>query len=230
MKRFTVTLTVNNNSGPFDIYYIDPTGTYIALKESDLSPATNISAAQLTSGISIYTSDNLTSIDILNNKSTCNKVVSIPYTTSTPTPTPTPTPIPTPTPTAATPTPTPTPTPTAATPTPTPTPTLVATPTPTPTPTPVATPTPTPTPIPTPTPTPTPVATPTPTPNSCTLWTFSNNSPDFDNSVNYTDCSGTPTSAYVYALTSPQYCVLSGTTPTPADVYITVSDTSSSCT
>ena len=55
MKQFTVTLTVNNNSGPFNIYYIDPTGTYIALKASDLSQAIDISAAELTSGLSIYT-------------------------------------------------------------------------------------------------------------------------------------------------------------------------------
>ena len=68
MKQFTVTLTVNNNSGPFNIYYIDPTGTYIALKASDLSQAVDISAAELTSGFSIYTSDDLTTIDVLNNK------------------------------------------------------------------------------------------------------------------------------------------------------------------
>jgi hypothetical protein len=134
MKQFTVTLTVNNNSGPFNIYYIDPTGTYIALKVSDSSPAIDISAAELTSGFSIYTSDDLTSIDVLNNKPTCNEVVSIPYPIIPPTPTPTLTETPTVTPTI-TKTPTQTPTPTVTnTPTITVTPTITNTPTKTQTP------------------------------------------------------------------------------------------------
>jgi hypothetical protein len=173
MKQFTVTLTVNNNSGPFNIYYIDPTGAYIALKVSDSSPATDISAAQLTSGFDIYTGDNLTSIDVINLKPTCNNVQSIPYPIPTSTPTPTITPTvtltPTPTSTAATQTPTATPT---LTPTLTPTITPTATPTLTPTATaPPATQTPTITPTATAppatqTPTITPTATPTLTPTA----------------------------------------------------------------
>ena len=139
------------------------------------------------------------------------------------------TPTPTPLPATATPTPTATSTPEPATATPTaapatPTP-LPATSTPTPEP---ATPTPEPA---TATPTPLPATstpTPTPTPN-CTLWTFTNSSSEFDNYVDYTDCNGNPQSAYVLALTSPQYCVLNGTTPIPADTYITVNNTFEAC-
>jgi hypothetical protein len=73
MKRFTVTLTKNNLSGPFDIYY---NGTILANLEAGGS-ATNISAATLSSGVSITTGDNATTIDLLNLKETCNNVISV---------------------------------------------------------------------------------------------------------------------------------------------------------
>jgi hypothetical protein len=96
-------------------------------------------------------------------------------------------------------------------------------PSPAPTPAPVNPP---PSPAPTPAPVnPPPSPSPTPTPTaSCSIWTFTNSSPDTDNFVYYTDCNGNLTSAYVYNQTSPQYCVLDGTTPTPADIYITVTN------
>jgi hypothetical protein len=79
-----------------------------------------------------------------------------------------------------------------------------------------------------PAPSPTPTSTPPPT-TSCTLWNFINSSPDFGNYVDYTDCDNVPQSVYVPELSSPQYCVKNGTTPVPADVYITVEDTGAPC-
>ncbi len=63
----------------------------------------------------------------------------------------------------------------------------------------------------------------------CTTWTFSNNSPDFGNFVDYIDCNNQPASVYVPELTAPQYCVKIGTTPVPGDTYITVTDTLDPC-
>ena len=93
-------------------------------------------------------------------------------------------------------------------------------------------PSPTPTVTPTRTPTPTPTKTPTPTPTPIppgVLWTFSNNSPDFSNYVDYIDIYSVPQSANVPALTAPQYCVKPGTTPTTTAEYIVISGPYTSC-
>ena len=66
MKQFTVTLVPISPTGPFNIYYIDPTGTYEALKSDLTSPATNITSAELVSGITVYTSDTVQFIDVIN--------------------------------------------------------------------------------------------------------------------------------------------------------------------
>jgi hypothetical protein len=71
--------------------------------------------------------------------------------------------------------------------------------------------------------------TPAPTAAGCTLWTFSNSSPDFGNYVDYVDCDNVPQSVYVSELSAPQYCVKVGTTPTTNAGYIELSDTFSSC-
>lgn len=63
----------------------------------------------------------------------------------------------------------------------------------------------------------------------CTLWNFDNLSPDFGNTVNYIDCDNVSQTVYVPELSSPQYCVKNGTTPVPADTYITVTNTFDPC-
>ena len=160
MRYFTIALTTNNNSGPFNIYY----DTNNIANLIDGSQAIGINAASLTSGVIVAIEDYVTNLIVLNVKETCGSIAFYtvpPPPTATPTPTPTITPTSTPTPTSTL---TPTPTPTL-TPTPTPPPTATPTLTPTPTPTQTVTPPPqTPTPTPTLTPTPTPTLTPTPTP------------------------------------------------------------------
>ena len=63
----------------------------------------------------------------------------------------------------------------------------------------------------------------------CTIWDFSNNSPNFGNFVNYIDCNNVPQSVYIPELTASQYCVRNGTTPVPGDTYIVVTDTLTPC-
>jgi hypothetical protein len=76
MRKFKVTLTTNNNSGPFDIYYVSN-------NESTLAPlvtgsyATNITAAQLLSGVEIQADYGVSSINVFNLKDTCNNFASI---------------------------------------------------------------------------------------------------------------------------------------------------------
>jgi hypothetical protein len=68
MKRYTVTLTTNNLSGPFNIYYND---NIIADLEIG-GNASNIPASTLMSGVSILVGDNVTNISLLNLKNNCN--------------------------------------------------------------------------------------------------------------------------------------------------------------
>lgn len=171
MRRYTVTLTVNNKSGPFNIFYNN--NILASLVNGGL--ASNISAASLVSGIDILVGDDVTSIDVMNLKETCNNFESY-YPNVTPMPTPSTTPSNTPTPSitpsfTVTPTITATPSTTATntptgTPTQTPTATVTASPTGTPTQTPTQTQTTTLTASPgasqTPTQSPTQTATPTP--------------------------------------------------------------------
>jgi hypothetical protein len=68
MRRFTVTLTQNNLSGPFNIYY---NNDIVADLEAGGS-AINVSATSLLSGVSIVVGDNATNISLLNLKTGCN--------------------------------------------------------------------------------------------------------------------------------------------------------------
>jgi hypothetical protein len=146
MRKYTVTLTVNNKSGPFNIFY----NTNILASLVSGGFASNISATALTNGIDILVGDDVNSIDVINLKETCNSIESY-YPNITPTPTPSFTPSNTPTPSitpsfTVTPTNTSTPSSTATntptgTPTQTPTTTVTASPTETPTQTPTQTPT-----------------------------------------------------------------------------------------
>jgi hypothetical protein len=71
MKRFTVTLTQNNLSGPFNIYY---NNDIVADLEAGGS-AINVSATSLLSGVSIVVGDNVINISVLNLKNNCNNVI-----------------------------------------------------------------------------------------------------------------------------------------------------------
>ena len=74
-----------------------------------------------------------------------------------------------------------------------------------------------------------PTTTTTTTVVGCTLWDFSNSSPDFGNNVVYIGCDNVEQTVYVPELSSPQYCVKNGTTPTTNAEYITLTNTTSSC-
>jgi hypothetical protein len=76
MREFKVTLTTNNNSGPFDIYYISNNESILAPLVTG-SYATNITAAQLISGVEIQADYGVSSINVFNLKDTCNNVASI---------------------------------------------------------------------------------------------------------------------------------------------------------
>ena len=92
MKRFTVTLDPISPTGPFNIYYIDPTGTYEALKSDLVSPAINIIYDDLYNegnGYTIYTSDTVQFIDVINVKPECYETYRTPYPIPSPTPSPT---------------------------------------------------------------------------------------------------------------------------------------------
>jgi hypothetical protein len=73
MKRFTITLTQNNLSGPFNIYY---NNSIIADLEVGGS-ASNILASTLMSGINILVGDDVTNISLLNLKTNCNNIVAV---------------------------------------------------------------------------------------------------------------------------------------------------------
>ena len=64
MKRFTVTLIENNDSGPFNIYY---NGTILATLETG-GDAVNISATDLSNGVNVLVGNDVTTIDVLNLK------------------------------------------------------------------------------------------------------------------------------------------------------------------
>jgi hypothetical protein len=74
-----------------------------------------------------------------------------------------------------------------------------------------------------------PTTTTTTTVVGCTIWDFSNSSPDFGNNVVYIDCDNVEQTVYVPEQSSPQYCVKNGTTPTTPAEYITLTNTTSSC-
>jgi hypothetical protein len=71
MKRFTVTLTTNNLSGPFNIYYND---NIIADLEIG-GNASNIPASTLINGVSILVGDNVTNISVQNLKNNCKNTI-----------------------------------------------------------------------------------------------------------------------------------------------------------
>lgn len=79
MRKFKVTLTTNNNSGPFDIYYVSNNESVLAPLVTG-SYATNISSTQLASGVDIQADYGVSSINVFNKKDTCNNVVSLPQT------------------------------------------------------------------------------------------------------------------------------------------------------
>jgi hypothetical protein len=76
MRRFTVALTANNNSGPFNIYYKED-NNYLLAKLIDGSDATGISASQLSLGVITFISFEASEIIVQNNKETCGNVRSI---------------------------------------------------------------------------------------------------------------------------------------------------------
>ena len=106
MRKFTVTLTQDNKSGPFDIFYTDGGVTYMAVSSSGVQ-TTNLSSSSLASGIEIITPLTISEILVKNKKATCDNfqyiiippanVADIPV-VLTPAPTPSPTPSPTPAP------------------------------------------------------------------------------------------------------------------------------------
>ena len=76
MRKFKVTLTTNNNSGPFDIYYVSNNESVLAPLVTG-SYATNITANQLLSGVDIQADYGVSSINVFNLKDTCNNIASI---------------------------------------------------------------------------------------------------------------------------------------------------------
>jgi hypothetical protein len=76
MREFKVTLTTNNNSGPFDIYYVSNNESILAPLVTG-SYATNITATQLISGVEIQADYGVSSINVFNLKDTCNNIASI---------------------------------------------------------------------------------------------------------------------------------------------------------
>jgi hypothetical protein len=79
MRKFKVTLTTNNNSGPFDIYYVSNNESVLAPLVTG-SYATNITANQLLSGVDIQADYGVNNINVFNLKDTCNNVASLPQT------------------------------------------------------------------------------------------------------------------------------------------------------
>ena len=73
MKRFTVTLTQNNLSGPFNIY---DNNSIIADLEIGGS-ASNIPSSTLINGVSILIGDNATNILVQNLKNNCGNAIII---------------------------------------------------------------------------------------------------------------------------------------------------------
>ena len=70
MRKFNITLTTNNKSGPFDIYYTSEGENVLASFVSG-GYATNVSASQLTAGINILADYGVSNIYAINNKETC---------------------------------------------------------------------------------------------------------------------------------------------------------------
>ncbi len=73
MRQFEITLTTNNNSGPFDIYYTSE-GTNVLAPLVGGGYATNIPASQLTTGVNILADYGVSNIYAINNKETCNSI------------------------------------------------------------------------------------------------------------------------------------------------------------
>jgi hypothetical protein len=68
MRRFTVTLTENNLSGPFNIYYNNDIMANLEVG----GIASNIPASTLINGVSIVVGNDVTNISLLNLKNNCN--------------------------------------------------------------------------------------------------------------------------------------------------------------
>ena len=79
MREFNITLTTNNKSGPFDIYYTSEGENVLASLVTG-SYATNILASQLLSGVDIFADYGVSNIYVVNNKETCNSIQSLPQT------------------------------------------------------------------------------------------------------------------------------------------------------
>jgi len=79
MREFNITLTTNNKSGPFDIYYTSE-GENVLAPLVNGNYATNISASQLTDGVDILADYGVSSIYVINKKETCDSIQSLPQT------------------------------------------------------------------------------------------------------------------------------------------------------
>ena len=71
MRRFTVTLTENNLSGPFNIYYNNDIMADLEIG----GVASNIPASTLINGVSIVVGNDVTNISLLNLKNNCNNKI-----------------------------------------------------------------------------------------------------------------------------------------------------------
>jgi hypothetical protein len=77
MRQFTVYLTNDNKSGPFDIYYTSEGIGYLAPLVTG-NYATNISSASLGVGVNILADYGVSNISVVNTKETCNSVKELP--------------------------------------------------------------------------------------------------------------------------------------------------------
>jgi len=71
MRRFTVALTANNNSGPFTIFWKNGYDYELAFLENG-NDAVGITANQLSLGLTVYTPFEISEILVQNNKETCD--------------------------------------------------------------------------------------------------------------------------------------------------------------
>lgn len=81
MREFTVYLTNDNKSGPFDIYYTSEGIGYLAPLVAG-NYATNITSASLGVGINILADYGVSNISVVNTKETCNSIKELPQTSS----------------------------------------------------------------------------------------------------------------------------------------------------
>jgi hypothetical protein len=81
MREFTVYLTNDNKSGPFDIYYTSEGIGYLAPLVAG-NYAVNITSASLGVGVNILADYGVSNISVVNNKETCNSIKELPQTPS----------------------------------------------------------------------------------------------------------------------------------------------------